>query len=343
MHKPLLHVLDGKRQAVPPVWMMRQAGRYLPEYRAIARKRRQLPRPVLHAGACRRGHAAADPAVRLRRARFCSPIFWSSRTRSAATFDFVDRRRPELEPLDDPRGGARRSGERPTTRCSRRSTKPSGCVKAELPPARDVSRLLRRALDGCDLHDRGSRHARSGAGAAVRLSPSRGVRAADRYSGRRRRPIISIRQLEAGVDAVQIFDTWAGVLPPEEFERWCIAPTRRIVAECARAMPDAKIIGFPRGAGSNLKRYVEDIDDRCRRSRLDGRSRFCARRDSAPAPGAGQSRSAGVARRRRGARSRRRAILAALVGGPLIFNLGHGILPDTPIAHVEQMLKRVRG
>ena len=60
-----------------------------------------------------------------------------------------------------------------------------------------------------------------------------------------------VRQLEAGVDAVQIFDTWAGVLPPEEFARWCIAPTQQIVARCATQMPDAKIIGFPRGAGSD--------------------------------------------------------------------------------------------
>src|SRR4029078_3773704 len=69
-----------------------------------------------------------------------------------------------------------------------------------------------------------------------------------------------VRQLQAGVDAVQIFDTWAGIRPAAEFERWCIAPTKRIVADVRRAVPGAKIIGFPRGAGSNLKRYVEDIE-----------------------------------------------------------------------------------
>src|SRR5262249_28913122 len=66
-----------------------------------------------------------------------------------------------------------------------------------------------------------------------------------------------VRQLKAGVDAVQIFDTWAGVLPPDEFHRWCIAPARRIVLEVRKAVPGAKIIGFPRGAGTKLVRYAE--------------------------------------------------------------------------------------
>ena len=68
-----------------------------------------------------------------------------------------------------------------------------------------------------------------------------------------------VRQLQAGVDAVQIFDTWAGVLPAEEFARWCIGPAQRIVANVRSQVPDAKVIGFPRGAGAGLLRYVEDV------------------------------------------------------------------------------------
>jgi uroporphyrinogen decarboxylase len=151
-----------------------------------------------------------------------------------------------------------------------------------------------------------------------------------------------IQQLNAGVDAVQIFDTWAGILPPDEFQRWCIAPTKRIVADVRRAVPGAKIIGFPRGAGSNLKRYVEDIEidavgldwmvdldfargEIQRRRPVQGNLDPLALR----AGGAALDRSVD-------------AILATFAGGPFIFNLGHGILPDTPVAHVEQMLKRVR-
>src|SRR5262249_53325166 len=68
------------------------------------------------------------------------------------------------------------------------------------------------------------------------------------------------RQLDAGVDAVQIFDTWAGVLAGEEFEQWCINPVVRIVANLRRHRPDARVIGFPRGAGTSLPRYVEDTE-----------------------------------------------------------------------------------
>jgi uroporphyrinogen decarboxylase len=152
-----------------------------------------------------------------------------------------------------------------------------------------------------------------------------------------------VRQLGAGVDAVQIFDTWAGVLPPDEFERWCIAPTQRIVADVRRAVPGAKIIGFPRGAGTNLARYVQEVavdavgldwmvdldfvrDQVQRRRPVQGNLDPLALR----AGGAALDRSVD-------------AIMTALSGGPFIFNLGHGILPDTPVAHVEQMLKRVRG
>src|SRR5258707_1133779 len=66
-------------------------------------------------------------------------------------------------------------------------------------------------------------------------------------------------QLKAGADAVQIFDTWAGVLPPREFARWSIAPARQIIENVRRAIPDAKIIGFPRGAGASLAHYVDQL------------------------------------------------------------------------------------
>src|SRR5262249_27983785 len=68
-----------------------------------------------------------------------------------------------------------------------------------------------------------------------------------------------VRQLKAGADAVQIFDTWAGVLGPEEFVRWCIEPTRRIIEMVRREVPGAKIIGFPRGAGTSILRYAQSV------------------------------------------------------------------------------------
>ena len=116
-------------------------------------------------------------------------------------------------------------------------------------------------------------------------------------------------QLKAGADVLQIFDTWAGVLPPREFQRWSVEPTRRIVEGVRQQVPDAKIIGFPRGAGAQLPGYVEatgvdavSIDWAAEPSLIRERVQNQGR-------GAGQSRSAGADRRRRGAgpRGRRRA------------------------------------
>jgi uroporphyrinogen decarboxylase len=152
-----------------------------------------------------------------------------------------------------------------------------------------------------------------------------------------------LRQIQAGAEAVQIFDTWSGVLPPEEFARWCIAPVQRIVEGIRAAMPDAKIIGFPRGAGTALVRYAEQvavdavgldwmIDKVFARTEVQRRKPVQGNLDPLALLAGGAALDRGVD-----------AVLAAFGDRPLIFNLGHGILPETPIAHVEQMLKRVRG
>jgi uroporphyrinogen decarboxylase len=151
-----------------------------------------------------------------------------------------------------------------------------------------------------------------------------------------------IRQLQAGVDAVQIFDTWAGVLPPEEFQQWCVAPTARIIAEVRKQIPAAKIIGFPRGAGTALMSYVTDVPINA--VGLDWRIDRAFARDQIQTRLPIQGNLDPLALLVGGAALDRAvdAILEAFSDGPLIFNLGHGILPETPVAHVEQMLRRVR-
>jgi uroporphyrinogen decarboxylase len=151
-----------------------------------------------------------------------------------------------------------------------------------------------------------------------------------------------IRQLQVGADAVQIFDTWAGVLPTEEFAQWCIEPMRRIVAQVRKAVPGAKIIGFPRGAGTILPHYVAEtavdavgldwmIDRTFARDHVQSRIPVQGNLDPLVLIAGGAALDRAVD-----------AVLGAFAGGPFIFNLGHGILPETPIAHVEQMLERVR-
>ncbi|MEJ2624668.1 MAG: uroporphyrinogen decarboxylase family protein, partial [Pseudolabrys sp.] len=140
-----------------------------------------------------------------------------------------------------------------------------------------------------------------------------------------------------------IFDTWAGALPPEGFERWCVQPTKRLVAKLREKKPGVKIIGFPRGAGAGIPRYVDEtggdavsleseIDRKFVRERIQSRVPVQGNVDPQILLAGGEVLDREVD-----------AVLEAFSGGPHIFNLGHGILPQTPIAHVERMLKRVRG
>ena len=148
--------------------------------------------------------------------------------------------------------------------------------------------------------------------------------------------------MKAGVDAVQIFDTWAGVLPAKEFRRWCIGPTQRIIAEVRRQVPDAKVIAFPRGAGPALLRYVQHVPVDA--SGLDWTVDPSVVRDQIDPRMPVQGNLDPLVLRTGGAALDRMVdmILEAFSERPFIFNLGHGVLPQTPIAHVEQMLARVR-
>jgi uroporphyrinogen decarboxylase len=149
-------------------------------------------------------------------------------------------------------------------------------------------------------------------------------------------------QFEAGVDAVQLFDTWTGVLGPEEFARWCVAPAQRIVTGLRQRVPGAKIIGFPRGAGTSLRAYVENVDVDA--VGLDWMIDRGFARDEIQRRRPVQGNLDPLALLAGGAALDREvdAVLEAFGGRPFIFNLGHGILPQTPIAHVERMVARVR-
>jgi uroporphyrinogen decarboxylase len=152
-----------------------------------------------------------------------------------------------------------------------------------------------------------------------------------------------IRQFEAGVEAVQIFDTWAGVLPADQFRKWCIEPAARIVAAVRKRIPGAKVIGFPRGAGTELDRYLAAvavdavgldwmIELTFARDHIQTRRPIQGNLDPLALLVGGETLDRAID-----------AILEAFMHGPFIFNLGHGVLPETPIAHVERLTARVRG
>jgi uroporphyrinogen decarboxylase len=150
-------------------------------------------------------------------------------------------------------------------------------------------------------------------------------------------------QIEAGVEAVQLFDSWSGSLSPDQFERWVIAPTAQITAQLKGRYPDVPIIGFPKGAGGKLGDYArttgidaigldETVDPAWAVRSLPLNVAVQGNLDPLALIAGGEALDRAIDR-----------ILDAFAGRAHIFNLGHGILPDTPIANVERLLTRVRG
>jgi uroporphyrinogen decarboxylase len=150
-------------------------------------------------------------------------------------------------------------------------------------------------------------------------------------------------QILAGVEAVQLFDSWAGSLAPDPFERWVIAPTARIVAALKARHPDVPVIGFPKGAGGKLAAYAretgvdtvgldETVDPAWAARELPHDVVIQGNLDPLALLAGGEALEKAVER-----------ILSAFEGRPHIFNLGHGIIKETPIAHVERLLALVRG
>jgi uroporphyrinogen decarboxylase len=150
-----------------------------------------------------------------------------------------------------------------------------------------------------------------------------------------------IRQIEAGADVVQIFDSWSGVLDDASFELFCVQPVAEIVRQVRAVRPDVPIIGFPKGAGARYQTYREKtgvtglgIDwtvPLTAAQHLQRHGAVQGNLDPLRLVAGGKALSEGV-----------EAILKSLGNGPLIFNLGHGITPETPIEHVEAMVKMVR-
>jgi uroporphyrinogen decarboxylase len=337
--KPFVEVLSGRRQPVPPIWIMRQAGRYLPEYREIRAK----------AGGfldlCFTPEFAAEVTLQpIRRFNFDAAIIFSDILvipyALGRSVRFEVGEGPRLDPLDTP---------------DKVGTLSTTGDLTKLEPVFEALHRVRRELDPrialigfCGAPWTVATYMVAGQGtpdqAPARMMayrhPDAFAKIIDTVVQNSIRYLLG--QLRAGADVLQIFDTWAGVLPPREFARWSVEPTKRIVEGVRKQVPDAKIIGFPRGAGALLPGYVEatgvdavSIDWTTEPSLIHERvqDRVAVQGNLDPlvliAGGAALDRAIDD-------------VLANYAGGRLIFNLGHGIQPETPIAHVEQMVKRVR-
>jgi uroporphyrinogen decarboxylase len=337
--KPFLEVLAGHRQPVPPVWMMRQAGRYLPEYRELRAKAGSF------LDLCFTPEFAAEVTLQpIRRFNFDAAIIFSDILvipyALGRSVRFEAGEGPRLDPLDTPEQVAALA---------------TAADFNKLEPVYEALRRVRRELDPnialigfCGAPWTVATYMVAGQGtpdqAQARMMAYRHPEAFSKIIDVLVENSIQylLGQLRAGADALQIFDTWAGVLPPSEFLRWSIEPARRIVEGVRKQAPDAKIIGFPRGAGALLPSYVEatsvnavSIDWAAEPSLIRERvqTKVAVQGNLDPlvliAGGAALDRAVDE-------------VLANYGKGRLIFNLGHGIQPETPIAHVEQMVRRVR-
>ncbi|HEU5285053.1 MAG TPA: uroporphyrinogen decarboxylase family protein, partial [Sphingomicrobium sp.] len=150
-------------------------------------------------------------------------------------------------------------------------------------------------------------------------------------------------QVEAGAEAVQLFDSWAGSLAPAEFERWVIAPTARLVERLKARHPGIPVIGFAKGAGGKLGAYAREtgVDAVGLDETVD--PAWAHRELPEGLPVQGNLDPLALLAGGEAMRCAARRILDALAGRPHIFNLGHGILQETPVAHVDELMAIVRG
>ena len=336
--KPLLAVLRGERRDPPPIWLMRQAGRYLPEYRALRAtkggfldmaydpetaaeitlqplKRFPLDAAILFSDILIVPHAIGQKLsfVAGEGPRLAPPLADAS----------LDELQPVLERLQPIWATVRR-------------------VKAELSPQTTFLGFAGSPWTVATymVAGQGSREqveARSLAyqdpGKFAAIIQRIEQVTLDYLSG----------QVEAGVDAVQLFDSWAGSLAPAEFERWVIAPTARIVEEFRARHPDTPVIGFPKGAGGKLRAYADEtgVDAVGLDETVD--PRWAALELPASLPVQGNLDPLALIAGGPPLQSAAMRILDAFGDRPHIFNLGHGIQQTTPIEHVEQLVALVKG
>ncbi|MBO9621926.1 MAG: uroporphyrinogen decarboxylase [Sphingomonas sp.] len=337
--KPLLATLRGEKQPIPPIWLMRQAGRYLPEYRALRAEKGGFLELAMDP------ESAAEITLQpIRRFAMDGAILFSDilvvpmalgqklwfetgegprlapKVQARAVLDALE---PDAALLDPVYATVRRVAAALPAETTFLGFAGSPWTVATYMIAGQGSREQAEA-----------RRLAYGDSALMQALVDRIVDCTIDYLA---------KQIEAGVEAVQLFDSWAGSLSPAQFERWVIAPTVRIVEGLRARCPQAVVIGFPKGAGGKLPAYAretgvdavgidETVDPAWAHASLPENLPVQGNLDPLALIAGGAELDSAVDR-----------VLSAFAGRPHVFNLGHGILPDTPIAHVEQLLARVRG
>jgi len=336
----LLDTLRGKSSSRRPIWLMRQAGRYLPEYRALRAEKggflELATDPV----------AAAEVTLQpIRRFGFDGAILFSDILMVpwalGQDLSFGPGEGPRLAPKTDNRDAIERL---------------HAADHARLEPIYETVRRVAAELPGQTTF---LGFAGSPWTVATYMIAGQGSRdhaearmLAYRDPGAMQALIDVVvdltvdylaQQISAGVEAVQLFDSWAGSLAPAQFERWVIAPNERITKRLHERCPGVPVIGFPKGAGAKLLAYAREtgVDAVGLDETVD--PVWAARKLPAGLPVQGNLDPLLLLAGGPELESAAREILDAFAGRPHVFNLGHGIDKETPISHVERLLESVRG
>ena len=335
--KPLLAVLRGERRDPPPIWLMRQAGRYLPEYRALRQDKGGFLDLVYDPD------SAAEVTLQpLRRFAFDGAILFSDILIVPHAIGqelwFETGEGPRLAP---PLASAPLADLQPAMERLEPIYETVRLVKAALAPETTFLGFAGSPWTVATymIAGQGSREQAEARQLAYR-DPAKLDSILDRIAE------VTVDylsgQIAAGVDAVQLFDSWSGSLAPDQFERFVIARTAWIVAELKKRYPEVPVIGFPKGAGGKLGAYAREtgVDAIGVDETVDPVWANAQLPDGMPAQGNLDPLAilAGGEPMRRSVQS----ILDAFQGRPHIFNLGHGIGKETPIANVEELVALVK-
>jgi len=344
--KRLLRVLQGEALEVPPIWLMRQAGRYLPEYRAVR------ARAGSFLDLCYTPELAEEVTLQpIRRFGFDAAILFADILlvphALGQDLRFVEGEGPRLEPVADRQALGR--------------LRPIGEIDGVLAPVYQTVARLKLSLppEVALIGFAGAPWTVATYMVAGRGTPDQGparqwmYRDPDGFGAlieRITRATIHYldRQIVAGAEVVKLFDSWAGVLAPDMFRRFALAPAREIVAALKARHPQVPVIGFPRGAGAMYADYARGTGVAA--VALDSAVALdWARAELSPAEG-----RAGVALQGNldpmlmvtggtALTETARRMVAQMRGVPYVFNLGHGITPDADPEHVAQLVDAVRG
>ncbi len=342
MNKLLNTLLKKEKNSNPPIWVMRQAGRYLPEYRAI----RSDVKNFLEL--CYTPKLASEVTLQpIRRFGFDAAIIFSDilviPDALGVKVEFVKNEGPKLQKISN---------------LEDLKTFKTDNIKSHLNPVFEALALTKSKLDkdvaligfsgspwtlACYMIEGGgSKNFES-----VRRSA---IENEEFFSQLIEILTVSIieylsHQIKAGADVVKLFDSWAGVLPPEQLRKWVIAPTKKIVSEIKKLHPNIPVICFPRGVGVNYEEFAREvaphglaIDQTLERNWVKKNLQ----------ENLGQVVQGNLDNILLAFGSKKEIekevlnILESFSDQPFIFNLGHGILPETPIENVELVLDLVR-